>query len=40
MIINTNEVYKQMGAIPMEEWTVYKVHNETLDKLAMKFDNY
>ncbi|WP_407647653.1 GNAT family N-acetyltransferase [Clostridium brassicae] len=33
------EFYKQMGAIPMDEWTVYRVHNKTLDKLAMKFNN-
>lgn len=32
------EFYKQMGAVPMDDWTVYRVHNEALDKLAMKFD--
>jgi GNAT superfamily N-acetyltransferase len=26
--------YKKMGARPMEEWTVYRVQDETLDKLA------
>jgi GNAT superfamily N-acetyltransferase len=31
------EFYKQMGAVPMDEWTVYRVHDEALDKLAMKF---
>ncbi len=31
------QFYKQMGAIPMDEWTVYRVHNEALDKLAEKF---
>jgi GNAT superfamily N-acetyltransferase len=30
--------YKQMGAVPTDEWTVYRVKNEALDKLAMKFD--
>ncbi len=29
--------YKQMGAIPMEDWTVYRVDGESLDKLGMKF---
>lgn len=32
------QFYKQMGAVPMDEWTVYRVHNEALVKLAMKFD--
>jgi len=32
------QFYKQIGAVPMDEWTVYRVHNETLDILAMKFD--
>lgn len=32
------EFYKQMGAVSMDEWTVYRVHNEALDKLAMKFE--
>ncbi len=31
------EFYKQMGATPMEEWTVYRVTEDALDKLAMKF---
>lgn len=30
--------YKQMGAVPMEEWTVYRVHKEALSKLADRFD--
>lgn len=30
------EFYKQMGAIPMDEWTVYRVHGENLNKLARK----
>jgi GNAT superfamily N-acetyltransferase len=29
--------YKQMGAVPMDEWTVYRVSDDALDKLAMKF---
>lgn len=32
------QFYKQMGAVAMDEWTVYRVHNEALVKLAMKFD--
>ena len=28
------DFYKSMGAVPMEEWTVYRVTGETLDKLA------
>jgi len=32
------QFYKQIGAVPMDEWTVYRVHDEALDKLAMKFD--
>ncbi len=31
------EFYKQMGAVPMDEWTVYRVCDDALDKLAMKF---
>lgn len=31
--------YKQMGAIPMDEWTVYRVCDDALDKLAKKFIN-
>jgi GNAT superfamily N-acetyltransferase len=30
--------YKQLGAVPMDEWTVYRVHEAALDKLAMNFD--
>lgn len=29
--------YKEMGAVPMDEWTVYRVHNEALYKLAEDF---
>lgn len=32
------QFYKQMGAVPMDEWTTYRVHDEALNKLAMKFD--
>ena len=28
--------YKNIGAIPLDEWTVYRVHNEALDNLADK----
>jgi GNAT superfamily N-acetyltransferase len=31
--------YKRIGAIPMDEWTVYRVHNEALDKLASWFED-
>lgn len=30
--------YKQMGAVPMDEWTVYRVHEKALNDLAFKFD--
>jgi GNAT superfamily N-acetyltransferase len=32
------EFYKQLGAVPMDEWTVYRVHNEVLMDLAGSFD--
>lgn len=32
------EFYKSKGAIPMDEWTVYRVHNEALKTLAKEFD--
>ncbi len=31
------EFYKQVGAVSMDEWTVYRVCDDTLNKLAMKF---
>lgn len=31
------EFYKKMGAIPMDEWTVFRVAGENLDKLAGEF---
>lgn len=30
--------YKQMGATPMDEWTVYRVCDDGLEKLADKFN--
>lgn len=33
------EFYKQIGAVPMDEWTVYRVNDERLDKLATEFDD-
>lgn len=30
--------YKKMGAVAMDEWTVYRVAGEALVKLAEKFD--
>lgn len=29
--------YKQLGAVPMDDWTVYRVHDAGLIKLAGKF---
>ena len=29
--------YKQLGATPMDDWTVYRVADETLDTLARNF---
>lgn len=31
------DFYKSIGAIPMDEWTVFRVHNDELTKLANKF---
>lgn len=31
------EFYKKMGAIPMDEWTVFRVTGENLEKLAGEF---
>lgn len=30
--------YKQKGAVPMDEWTVHRVHGEALKKLAEEFN--
>ena len=32
------QFYKQLGATPLEDWTVYRVQNETLQTLANKTD--
>jgi GNAT superfamily N-acetyltransferase len=32
------EFYKKIGAVPMDEWNVYRVHRENLCKLAQEFD--
>lgn len=29
--------YKSIGAVPMDEWTVYRVHNDALTNLANEF---
>jgi len=29
--------YKQQGAVPMDDWTVYRVHDKALEKLAGEF---
>ena len=31
--------YKQMGAVPLDDWTVYRVNDEALAELARKFVN-
>lgn len=31
------QFYKHMGAVPMDEWTVYRVNRDALDQLALKF---
>ena len=30
------EFYKSLGAVPQDEWTVFRVSGEALDKLAAK----
>jgi GNAT superfamily N-acetyltransferase len=32
------QFYKKMGAVPMDEWTVYRVHDQSLKNLAGQFD--
>jgi len=32
------EFYKKMGAVPMDEWTVYRVYDESLKELAMRYE--
>ncbi|KGM94500.1 GNAT family N-acetyltransferase [Clostridium botulinum] len=31
------DFYKSMGAVPMDEWTIYRVNGDTLNTLAKKF---
>lgn len=31
--------YKRLGAVPMDEWTVYRVNDKTLADLAKSFDD-
>ena len=31
------QFYKQLGAVPMNDWTAYRVYDETLNKLASNF---
>ena len=33
------QFYKNLGAVPMEEWTVFRVHDKALVDLARKFDS-
>ncbi len=35
--VSSIEFYKRMGAVPMDEWTVYRVSGDMLEKLASKF---
>ncbi|MHB8128142.1 MAG: GNAT family N-acetyltransferase [Mobilitalea sp.] len=30
--------YKQMGGVPMEQWTVYRLQDDALSKMSDKFD--
>ncbi|MBM7686574.1 GNAT family N-acetyltransferase [Defluviitalea raffinosedens] len=32
------QFYKKMGAVPMDEWTVYRVTGDALDQLAAEFN--
>ncbi len=32
------QFYKQMGAVPMDDWTGYRVYNDALNVLANKFN--
>ncbi|WP_199241704.1 GNAT family N-acetyltransferase [Desulfosporosinus sp. Sb-LF] len=32
------QFYKQLGAVPMDEWTVYRVDDQALNHLARNFD--
>lgn len=31
------EFYKSMGAIPMDEWTVYRISEDKLEELAKQW---
>lgn len=32
------QFYKKLGAVPMEEWTVYRVCDQALERLALSFE--
>lgn len=32
------DFYRSMGAVPMDDWTVYRISDETLEKLGRKSD--
>ncbi len=32
------EFYRSLGAVPMDEWTVYRINGETLSELAVSMD--
>lgn len=31
------QFYERLGAVPMDDWTVFRVHDKALDKLASEF---
>jgi len=33
------QFYEKLGAVPLDEWTVYRLQNETLEQIAGSFDN-
>ena len=33
------DFYRSLGAVPMDEWTVYRLTGETLEKLAESSDD-
>jgi len=41
--LNWNEpsiaFYKKLGAVPLDEWTVYRLQDEALDDMAENFDH-
>jgi RimJ/RimL family protein N-acetyltransferase len=31
--------YKKLGAVAMDEWTVFRIHGPSLNRLAAEFDS-